>query len=1137
MAISGKNYTIDARQLLTMSVSDRTSMINNRTFREEILRALTPVQLAQVFPQYFKQGSYTSAGGGGMGASALSSYLSGGSSAEGGVAQTAVPLTSSLPGMSLPPPTSNAPPEKAGWFKKYMNIQSKTPSTGALPSAPRVSGGGNPLSTQRMRASGQLNQEQKIHMYALTMAEVGRTNPAAQRALMETIYNRYTAQKKASLSSTMQANYYEPLRPGTKGYQNYLKARADLMNNPDLFKQMDQRHNEVLAGSNDSNYSTQNGSAHVAASARRTQTIGAELGGETFSRKDNPAYAKLHGTGTVRNEGDWYKSTVAEMQSYEAGKMLAVPAEATEPTTGTQGQTGDIYPETDAQGRPTLGPGTSAGGPATPLPAEAYGVGKIGGQSKFSAEQQVKRGSAISGNIGFKGFGDKELEALSIPAGSGGWGRGSVPLGTYQLSRQQLGSRIAGYYQKHGVPTSGSYGTVYNIGLPGAPTSTGLDPRTGTSRVGIQIHANHSNDINKLFSEGCLTPTRDQFPQLQSAIERAFQISGSSNLVLQVDQDANGNPTFSIMPPTAGGAVASNAISVNEAVKNFKKTGNIASEKIELHPELQDKIKNLDPALQKEINAMNDADRNDLFKKMNSEFAQGVNPIDNINTLYKEQPAAAVQAITNAPPGQGPKETVTPDVEAAQTIQKAAEGKIPPTSKAVDEALKMKGLNERRDREQIKMFLDKSKRTSVDPANVPWCSSFVNAAMEGSGIKGTGSAMARSWLNWGEGVKDPRDVKKGDVVATMKHVAIATGSAYQDKNGRWIVPTVGGNQSLRGERGIEWVSETPRNFSGVSVRRARPEDYYEVPQTATQVVQQSPEPTELGPRESAGGPQQITSQPTALPAPEAPRFDINADPLEGVDRGRVPLNAFDNLNAEERQSLRVQFATNPDAAKAFVENYDKKARIFGMPIEATPDQIAGKIRESDQYKQHFSQPADVRQQIISGGVEKMNQQLQQQVQQQAPSEAPATSSAPADSSNVPEMKVGGETHLQDSVKVSAKITQQEAATGAVKVDGSRMIVNRPDVADQKIRVGDLEARRDVKQAQSSPENSPDAVNVLENKATMSVGTVPQKTYSYARMENFGDDKQSPSQENAFSQARFNKRQFAGLGTRPSNTVT
>ena len=36
----------------------------------------------------------------------------------------------------------------------------------------------------------------------------------------------------------------------------------------------------------------------------------------------------------------------------------------------------------------------------------------------------------------------------------------------------------------------------------------------------------------------------------------------------------------------------------------------------------------------------------------------------------------------------------------------------------------------------------------------PWCSAFVNWCMEQAGIKGTNSAWARSWLDWG---KEPEE--------------------------------------------------------------------------------------------------------------------------------------------------------------------------------------------------------------------------------------------------------------------------------------------------------------------------------------------------------------------------------------------
>ncbi len=39
---------------------------------------------------------------------------------------------------------------------------------------------------------------------------------------------------------------------------------------------------------------------------------------------------------------------------------------------------------------------------------------------------------------------------------------------------------------------------------------------------------------------------------------------------------------------------------------------------------------------------------------------------------------------------------------------------------------------------------------------VAWCSSFANWVLSQAGIKGTGSALAKSWLEWGDGLVTPR---------------------------------------------------------------------------------------------------------------------------------------------------------------------------------------------------------------------------------------------------------------------------------------------------------------------------------------------------------------------------------------------
>jgi uncharacterized protein (TIGR02594 family) len=84
---------------------------------------------------------------------------------------------------------------------------------------------------------------------------------------------------------------------------------------------------------------------------------------------------------------------------------------------------------------------------------------------------------------------------------------------------------------------------------------------------------------------------------------------------------------------------------------------------------------------------------------------------------------------------------------------------------------------------------------------VPWCSSFANWVMKKAGRKGTGSALASSWLNWAGGLNSP---KKGAVTVIQqkkKGNDAATGSATGHHVALYVSSTVthvrllGGNQS------------------------------------------------------------------------------------------------------------------------------------------------------------------------------------------------------------------------------------------------------------------------------------------------------------------------------------------------------
>jgi len=70
--------------------------------------------------------------------------------------------------------------------------------------------------------------------------------------------------------------------------------------------------------------------------------------------------------------------------------------------------------------------------------------------------------------------------------------------------------------------------------------------------------------------------------------------------------------------------------------------------------------------------------------------------------------------------------------------------------------------------------------TNVGPSaadEIPWCSSGLNFCMVVSGIRGTGNAMARSWLWWGRAIAEPTRgcvtvLQRGNPSGPSGHVGI-----------------------------------------------------------------------------------------------------------------------------------------------------------------------------------------------------------------------------------------------------------------------------------------------------------------------------------------------------------------------------
>lgn len=72
-------------------------------------------------------------------------------------------------------------------------------------------------------------------------------------------------------------------------------------------------------------------------------------------------------------------------------------------------------------------------------------------------------------------------------------------------------------------------------------------------------------------------------------------------------------------------------------------------------------------------------------------------------------------------------------------------------------AIKEIGVREIKGLNHNKRILEYHKATSLKATDdeTPWCSAFANWVMAQAGVKGTDSAAARSWLQWGKKIEKP----------------------------------------------------------------------------------------------------------------------------------------------------------------------------------------------------------------------------------------------------------------------------------------------------------------------------------------------------------------------------------------------
>lgn len=119
------------------------------------------------------------------------------------------------------------------------------------------------------------------------------------------------------------------------------------------------------------------------------------------------------------------------------------------------------------------------------------------------------------------------------------------------------------------------------------------------------------------------------------------------------------------------------------------------------------------------------------------------------------------------------------------------------TNNPLDAASKYLGTNEHEGAPVLQSVFKKAG-INIDPSKTPWCAAFVDATLKEGGMKGTGSLMAKSYLDWGTSTSTPT---KGDVVVLARgsadgpqgHVGFFAG--MENINGKDYVKILGGNQN------------------------------------------------------------------------------------------------------------------------------------------------------------------------------------------------------------------------------------------------------------------------------------------------------------------------------------------------------
>jgi uncharacterized protein (TIGR02594 family) len=134
---------------------------------------------------------------------------------------------------------------------------------------------------------------------------------------------------------------------------------------------------------------------------------------------------------------------------------------------------------------------------------------------------------------------------------------------------------------------------------------------------------------------------------------------------------------------------------------------------------------------------------------------------------------------------------------AVNEAQPGPDATAEPGATALRVALSFIGKSEAEHAGTIGAFIIEMTGNVLDVRETPWCAAFVNAVLQASGIEGTGSLSARSFLNLGTETKTPKpgDLAvfwRGDPNGRAGHVGFYAWEI--ERSGEIYICVIGGNQ-------------------------------------------------------------------------------------------------------------------------------------------------------------------------------------------------------------------------------------------------------------------------------------------------------------------------------------------------------